>query len=148
MISVGLDGGRWSVGEVAVDNAIAVIHRTDEAAWTAVAPLLAASAPAPARFARLPALYTIAELMRVLRAGAAATIPVGADGTIVAAGHWLVAGVIFPARAVAIAELLFPALGATGSIALMLPALIGGLPRVLGVCIGLWWRSGGLHRRY
>src|SRR6202789_1049873 len=100
---VGLDGGRRSVGEVAVDRAVAVIHGANEAAWAAL--LLAATAFS------LEAATTVARLMSVAVAVSAA-----------AAGD--VAGILGRTLAVPVAELLLPALAAaTGGVVLLLAGI-------------------------
>ncbi len=119
-VGVGLDGGGRGVGEVAVDGAVAVVHGADEAARAAL--LLATAASALA----LEAAYTVARLVGVA---------VAVSSAIVAGGD--VARFSLGSLAVALAELLLPALGAAGSVLLSaLLAVLLGLVRVLRLGAG------------
>lgn len=152
-VAVLLDGGGRCVGEVAVDDAVAVVHGTDEAAGTAVALLAAPAAVAAAAvFAGLPAVNAIAELMRVLRTGvrggaaaAAAAVSAGGKAAVAAAARGgLVAGVVVAARpiAVAVAELLFPPLNDRTAVGLVPAARRCCLEGVL-IPAGVSRRGGG-----
>jgi hypothetical protein len=119
-----IDGGGRSVGEVAVDSAIAVVHGTDEASGASLLLL--------ATFALKAAAGVVAELMRV-------TIAVAATGAVrsTPCRRGYVAGVLRGALTVTVAKLFLPALA--GARAVLLLAGVGEV---------LWRRrSAGLHGR-
>ena len=81
VVSVGFDGRGRGVGEVAVYDAVAVVHGTDKAARATVAsPFRSSSA-----FARFPAFDAIAELVRVGRSGVGTAAVTAGEPTAIAA---------------------------------------------------------------
>ena len=112
-----LDGGGRSIGKVAVDLAIAVVHGTDEAAWATL--LLVLSALAVGVVSWLVGIRAVA----VARAGD-------------------ISGILLRPATVAVAEFLLPALSAT---ALLLATIEVLLATALG--LKLLWLRRALHGR-
>ena len=136
---VAVDGGSGRIEDVAVGGAIAVVHGADEASAGTAAALLAAATRAEAAALALEAAAAVAGLVRVRTAETAAAVigwlGLSARSTEAAALAEACAAARVLARAgtIAVAELLFPLLGAAGGVGCVLAAVLAGT--VLGAAV-------------